>query len=313
MKTRNFLTMVALVMGMAMTCVMTTSCSKEDNPVDIPGDIPGDGSGAPYEIRYSRNDAKVGDYYFANGLFSNAPIISMYGAPLQAIGIVVYKGHDEFTENGVTLRDGTILQSQGLVMALSNAGGDIEMEWGEEIPVYVPEHQADSKLLEFDEADLVSSTERLKDTKHVGGYDHTKLLVEKAIKMDKPKYYAAAEAAWNYQAPVPDGTTGWFLPSAQQWVKILTGLGGFSNDDFKYGTRQWFPQGFVERMNNMTMVVEDASPMSGYHRFWTSTEQAVGSAIVVEIDSQDDYQRDGFYFNEGGKTWKRLVRPVLAF
>ena len=40
MKTRKFQWMAALVMGMAMTCVMMTSCTNEDNPVDIPGGVP---------------------------------------------------------------------------------------------------------------------------------------------------------------------------------------------------------------------------------------------------------------------------------
>lgn len=33
MKTRHFLTIATLAVGMAMTSMMMTSCAKEDNPV----------------------------------------------------------------------------------------------------------------------------------------------------------------------------------------------------------------------------------------------------------------------------------------
>ena len=47
MKTRKFQWMAALVMGMAMTCVTMTSCSKEDNPVD---DVPSVGQTTVKEL-----------------------------------------------------------------------------------------------------------------------------------------------------------------------------------------------------------------------------------------------------------------------
>ena len=40
MKTRHFLMMATLAVGIAMTSMMTTSCSKADNPVDTPMDGP---------------------------------------------------------------------------------------------------------------------------------------------------------------------------------------------------------------------------------------------------------------------------------
>ena len=47
MKTRHFLMMATLAVGMIMTSMMITSCSKADNPVDTPEDMSGEGmSGA---------------------------------------------------------------------------------------------------------------------------------------------------------------------------------------------------------------------------------------------------------------------------
>lgn len=40
MKTRHFLTIATLAVGMAMTCMMMTSCAKEDNPIDNATDGP---------------------------------------------------------------------------------------------------------------------------------------------------------------------------------------------------------------------------------------------------------------------------------
>jgi hypothetical protein len=39
----------------------------------------------------------------------------------------------------------------------------------------------------------------------------------------------------------PAGTTGWFLPSAQQWVKMMTGLGGLKASDINKWY-DWFDQ-----------------------------------------------------------------------
>ena len=47
MKTRHFLMMATLTVGIAMTSMMMTSCAKEDNPVDTPEEMSGEGmSGA---------------------------------------------------------------------------------------------------------------------------------------------------------------------------------------------------------------------------------------------------------------------------
>ena len=39
MRTKTFLTMAAMTVGLAMTGAMMTSCSKIDNPTDNPGDL----------------------------------------------------------------------------------------------------------------------------------------------------------------------------------------------------------------------------------------------------------------------------------
>ena len=42
MRTKTFLTMAAMTVGLAMTGAMMTSCSKIDNPTDNPGEgLPG--------------------------------------------------------------------------------------------------------------------------------------------------------------------------------------------------------------------------------------------------------------------------------
>jgi len=67
MKTTNrFQWMAALAMGIAITCVTMTSCSKEDNPVDIPGDVPSVGGGnmvdGNWTYKVSGNDVMLTGY-----------------------------------------------------------------------------------------------------------------------------------------------------------------------------------------------------------------------------------------------------------
>ncbi len=71
-------------------------------------------------------------------------------------------------------------------------------------------------------------------TENVSGYDNTKTLIEKA---SADKNFPTAYKAWNYKPAGPEGTTGWFLPTAQQWIRMTMGLGGVNEGDIKWGDK----------------------------------------------------------------------------
>ena len=151
--------------------------------------------------------ATLGDLMGANGKFY-ATAAAITAAGTTAIGVIAYLGSDGCVE---TIADGG---GHGLVLCLKNAASGVR--WSTEQGV------------EFGESARVTSIEALKRTTNVSGYTNTKTLAEKT---DAATKYPAAYQAKNYAgltAPAT-GTTGWFLPSAQQWVKIIEGLGGLSD------------------------------------------------------------------------------------
>lgn len=152
--------------------------------------------------------ATVGDLYNSDGTFSAAQ-----DASKTHIGVIGYIGMDNFTENGTSV-NGSAFVGHGLVLCLKDAATGVDAQWSTQ-----------TTALEFEAAACVNSDADLKRTTYVSGYSNTKKLAEKA---NAETDYKAAYKVWNYTTlPAPTtGTTGWFLPSAQQWVKIVEALGG---------------------------------------------------------------------------------------
>jgi len=236
----------------------------------------------------------IGDLFFSDGTC---------GETLQEgktpIGVIAYLGTDNWTENGVTLRDGTTtLQSHGLVLSLKNAATN--SKWG---PVFSNE---------FDSSEKVFSTSDLSRSDHVSGYTYTMSLVHK-----NADNYPAASACWNFIPEAPANTTGWFLPSAQQWVKMFEWLGEMGEGSIIYRFRC---DQSLSALNKWDSAMAKAgsdnydSMLTSNCWYWSSSEcpgfddsYAVGFAVS-----------DGILFTDRHKTtilssFPNRVRPVLAF
>lgn len=218
------------------------------------------------------------------------------------IGVIAHLGTDAFTENGVTLRDNTTtLLSHGLVVCLLNASDDAQ--WSS---VYASEFGETAAINNSDGTGLKRSTD-------VSGYTNTKMLIDK-----NASNYPAASAAWNYTGlTAPTNTTGWFLPSVQQWVKVLEGLGGMSENDIIW--RMTFAPTPINTINTAMSKAGDGnysgitgSPMA----YWSCTELAAFNnmyAIALNVEDSD-YLFSGVIKTASNSLSKKYrVRPVLAF
>lgn len=287
--------MAALMTGVAMTCVMMmTSCSVSDNPVGG-DDLPGGTFGGNFK---SLDNVAVGDYVFDDGTISTTSIYMKDGKYIYAVGVVVYVGQDAISENGVTLRDGkTTLKSHCLVLSMARTAGGVV--WAN-----------NSFAVELGDDNLVKSTAALKRTTDVSGYTNTKTLVEKAAENGDPNLYPAAAAAWNYDYPTPAGSTGWFLPSAQQWAHIIAGANSLGQLDFnKVVWNDWIYEfanpGFLHKLNAAAIY----EVLNGWN--WTSSEYDWRNAVAVSLDFVDDVSSAGFKYNHKGEA-KYIVRPIFA-
>ena len=266
-------------------------------------------TGKVYNVARWAPAPALGDLFYSDGCYSTTLIDGK-----TPIGVIAYLGTDAFSENGVTLRDGsTTLQSHGLVLCLKNVAENAV--WG-----------TTGSVSEFGESLEVSDLSGLMRSNDVSGYSNTKML---ATRDNASTEHPALYLAWNYailSAPVI--TTGWFLPSAQQWVKIQTGLGGLSDSDIKW-------QSYYDSNNTALGRIETALAKAGSGNYdsmtdkkfwlWTSTEGHsnagfVGrNATIINVNNTLSDGKYGFQFaNEQkstsyGDALPVRTRPVLAF
>lgn len=248
----------------------------------------------------------LGDLYYSDGTFSWT--LEDGKTP---IGVIAYVGTDAFTENGVTLRDGTTtLQSHGLVLCLRNiANVKLRKSQSEGGP---------ANVIDFPAEAIVDDSGDLTRTTNVSGYANTKFLAEKA---DAESNYPAAYQTWNYSTlTAPATTTGWFMPSIQQWVKMLTALGGMSETDIVW---QAWKDTDLTSIHTLETVMEKAGDkgtaydgMADDNRvYWSSSESTAGFATSIAVYPNNSSGQQGLYIAGFTKWnyWNYYVRPVLAF
>ena len=248
--------------------------------------------------------ATLGDLMGADGKFyANAAAIST--ASTTAIGVIAYLGTDNFTENGTNVGGSTFV-GHGLVLCLKNAASGADAQWSTE-----------TSALEFGEDAKVANIDALKRATNVSGYTNTKTLAEKD---DADTKYKAAYAAKNYTGlTAPAGTTGWFLPSAQQWVKMQTGLGEL--DESSISSNSWYDNDHTAANKWETALAKAGdgnydSMTSTILYYWSSSEVSAGKAVSLGVDARATGSGNGFEWNSGNKdsaSGTRRVRPVLAF
>ncbi|MBR4827109.1 MAG: hypothetical protein IKZ91_04415 [Bacteroidales bacterium] len=253
-------------------------------------------------------DPAIGKLYYSDGTCSATLLDGK-----TPIGVVAYIGTDAFSENGVTLRDGhTVLQSHGLVLCLKDAATNVI--WGPD----------NLNKYEFGSGNAVWSVNDLKRTENVSGYMNTKTIAEKAnASSDYPAFYQA----WNYtELPAPATTTGWFLPSAQQLVRMQTGLGEMNINDLdafnkSYGQEaasKWDAALSKAGDGNYDVMSNGQSDRWSGWWYWSSTEAGNNDYTDGKCAVLLCIYNCGFWSAWTTKkstysTAPAKVRPVLAF
>lgn len=151
------------------------------------------------------------------------------------------------------------------------------------------------------------------------GLTHTKYLLAQGDGL-----YPAAEAAVAYDAKVPAGSSGWYLPSSGQWFEICVNLGGLSREMPRLGTTEGYWNGLSDCNNSLNMInaymnlagadnYEPIKVSSGdYQWFWSSSESGPEQAYVLFFDNDELVVEIAGYFKNYDFASNR-VRPVIAF
>lgn len=190
----------------------------------------------------------------------------------------------------------------GLVMSLRNATSGSGAIWSTEAVLNFSEH-------------LVRNVNDLKRTTNVSGYTNTKALTKDDETANK---YPAANIT-RYISNAGLGSTGWFLPSAQQWVKMQEGLGGLNESVIKWvenfdtsctAVNKWEAALAKAGTGNYDSMTYD------YGSYRTSSEYSIDACVYLEIEPKTLYDFPGFRWdsnNKGSYTMASRVRLVLAF
>ena len=244
----------------------------------------------------------LGDLYYSDGTYSTT--LQDGKTP---IGVIAYLGTDNFTENDTNV-GGSAFVGHGLVLCLKNAASNVT--WSTE-----------TSAVEFTGQE-VTSVDALKRSDNVSGYTNTTTLVAKD---DAATKYPAAYQARNYtglSAPTT-GTTGWFLPSAQQLLRIIQapGLGGLADGAPNFPS-SWFDNEHVGVNNiqaalaNAGTIDVDYDSMIPYLWYWSSSEYSASDAVLLDVAATGTGSVYGFnwiYIRKDGSYDGTRVRPVLAF
>ena len=124
----------------------------------------------------------------------------------------------------------------------------------------------------------------------------------------------AADAAYNYSVtgftPADHGCSGWFLPSAGQWFKVLDACGVTTSQWQYFGYCPDSAGGTTNRADNYTRMqtLMEAVGDSFESQYWTSTESTEIRVCDMEFDSTT-----GVAINIKLKSFAYRVRPFIAF
>ena len=221
------------------------------------------------------------------------------------IGVVAYLYK---TENNARLKSGVrdalaakgVAAPHGLVMALKNAS--VSIAWR-------------TSNTQFGE---LKST--WKDSYATGADGYTLTTnVWKANKLDEfPAFKATKE--YGTKVPTPVNTTGWYLPSAGEWVDILgdKGLQAVSKSitedvkNFSSDYKNWSGAAktaiSILKKKMEKVGASNFDPFYLGQWFWSSSECSSGNAYIVDFNSGGDF----FYYNDR-RTCSICVQPILAF
>ena len=249
-----------------------------------------------------------GDYYYSDGT------IYPYD-----------KAKQPFTEGciGVIFEVGTGAPgtewNHGSVLALNNAHPDYT-RWGATESV---EPEEGNSFVEADGATLYDFLSGKKD-----GYAMTTTFAKKYTidcAFSKIKVLGtslASEELRKYTAP--EGSSGWYMPSAGQLMAVWSGLGGYqvAADNYTNGNANVLNEDKVKSVTKIRTAVEKVggtfvSESSPLQRWWSTTEKDNDNVWIIEWNlNPDNNWSTGISSRNKSQNWDKAqtyARPILSF
>lgn len=266
--------------------------------------------------QFTADEFKIGDYFYSDGTWSDGGLRKIYtdgsvkiaaekpapiltcpntGAARKVVGIVFQTDKSRIgAKEKEKLGAG---KAHGLVMSVKNAA--IDQKWG-------PVSQNEG---------LPKCYTKAENYKDISGYGNCEHIRSNRGNFDNYPAFKAADD-YNKVCPVPETTTGWYLPASGQWWDILQNLGRCpaladplqqSATDDQY---HWYGQGNVSVVLNtwMEKIAADSKDDFFNDVFWSSSEYK-DTAWYWHVDYYSNYCSLAHFL----KSDNIDVRPVLAF
>lgn len=206
---------------------------------------------------------------------------------------------------GTSAKDSLNGWTHGYAMALKNCGK--QLAWSTSEGNY---QGGGSEYVSED-----TSSVNIGYMRDLDGYSETQTLVSNTVYT-----FPAAQAAVAYSAAKPAGSSGWYLPSVGQWVKILVNLGGMTSVPSRYSTQNAYwdycSRSFVSAINEHLDKLADDADVEKFDGediyYWSSTEYGSATAYEMHVN----YEEDGIDVDSWIKTYgfsSCRVRAVIAF
>lgn len=264
---RNILIVVAIMSLGILSYLLWPKGNNLENNIEnntfSPSDTATNAVASP--LTPSDENVCIGDYFYSDGSTS-----SILDRSKRCIGVVYsLNPTDEEKRMGWT---------HGHIVAMEDVGNGQKYKWGPTRDLGNPHSniEYDGKLISADRNGYVYTYEGLTDSN-----------------------FPAFEAVKNFSVPLPENTSGWYIPSAGQWYEILKSIGkmkGFSSSSYPYFEDK-------EILENLSKI----NIKGGV--YLTSSER--DATMMHIIDFSDDPK--GFYAPYPDKVNKYKVRAVAAF
>ena len=266
--------------AVALSVDMTTQW-VEHNATDIPDAV---------------TEAKVGDYYYADGTWSTA-----LDATKACIGIVFQTAPARIgSKEKEVLAIKGIAEPHGLVMAVKNAATGVT--WN-------------SENHEFSE--LAKCVTKEQCDGDISGLLNYTTVIDYTTANNNLTAYPAFEAVKNYSVMAPATSTGWYLPSVGQLYDIFANLGnlpGWDSATTNSSGYTWSGQTqLVNRINACLSPLDIGNydpfmPNGSFQAFWSSSVYSKGNVRNWQVHSDGSVQCFA-----SSTAYEYAVRPVLAF
>lgn len=260
------------------------------------------------EVFVMSEQPSIGDFYYADGRWFSTPIEGM-----TPVGIIFYVGDP--TKDDLTLKKDHPECTHGLALALFEERSSIWQsgctEYGKLVDDWAKEDPEASKYISVYQGIYGDYLNK------IVGYNNTK--VYRLFNADESNSAWQVEAIrivddYNEECPLPDNTSGWYIPSAKELSLMCSGE--YEGSIGSMNETQLGEDPLNEMVNTLNQKMYEIPGAYLFSPLWylSSTE-----ADIVKKQYTTDYNQwhikmgTGYVFNQHKGFTPQAIRPVFAF